>query len=632
MAWIPRYILSGGMYGGRNCPAGSLTDLVALCGNSYTVSDCVFASGEDTTWSDTYTAWAGAYGMSDDMLRNYIMTHMDGNPHEFALAEIEVENPPTAQFYKQSIVFYLTVIAQEVIEPTTDPQLYDDLHMCNFNLSLSKIVRREYPTPYSAYTETTFSPTFGIMAGNFFISGSRVLGGPYYYLTDKMRIAIGDIKYQNTDYFGIGIYSNITRCDSVYYGWGAGVIGVSYDTLNNAFGKFEPDETEDPNEEPGEGEDGEGEGGESGEGGGEGEHDRRQDPIPYPEDPPISGASAGFITMYEMTEANMQSFANELFDFDWWQAVKNFFADPMDFICGVMIVPFAPKTSGHACPVFHQASPLPDIKMSHYWPVIQDQYQDIDCGSLTIPKYYDSAFDYNPYTSVRIFLPYIGYKDLDPDEVMGNTIQVKYKVDCMTGDCVAFIMRTAVSMPSMTPQTQVIAQFSGNMGVRVAFGRQSFDSAIQASVQLMTGLAGGIIRGASGIASAMIGQGGTPGANTETQVMASVAEGAGNVAAAMPNVEQMKSQVMKSGIMGANAGFMSVQKPFIIRTIPRQSRPDNYKLMHGYPSNITGPIGARGFRGYMEVDTIQLDGITAMEQEKAEMAALLKGGVLYGNA
>lgn len=631
MAWIPKYILSGGMYGGKNCPAGSLTGLISICRNAYSVGDCAFGYGDMSKVDPDYTAWAGAYGMSDTLLREYILTHMDDTSHEFLLVEMDIENPTGAQYYRQTLGIYLSVTAAEVIEPATDPQ-YTALHLCGFSMSISKIVRREYPTPYSAYTETIFSPSAAIFMGNLYLSGDQILGGYWTNITKSFRIALGDFTYDNTDYFGIAIYGQWERADEYTSGWGAGLIGVSYNTLNNAFGSFDPDETDDPNEEPEGGEDGEGEGGESGEGGGEGEHDRRQDPIPYPDDPPISGASAGFITMYEMTENNMQTFASELFDFDWWQAVKNFFADPMDFICGVMIVPFAPKTSGHACPVFHQASPLPDIKMSHYWPVIVDQYQDIDCGSLTIPKYYDSAFDYNPYTSVRIFLPYIGYKDLDPDEVMGNTIQVKYKVDCMTGDCVAFIMRTAVSMPSMTPQTQVIAQFSGNMGVRVAFGRQSFDSAIQASVQLMTGLAGGVIRGASGIASAMIGQGGTPGAKTETDVIASLAEGAGNVAASMPNVEQMKSQVMKSGIMGANAGFMSVQKPFIIRTIPRQSRPDNYKVMHGYPSNIAGPIGGRGFRGYMEIDTIQLDGIAAMEQEKAEMAALLKGGVLYGNA
>lgn len=624
MAWIPKYIVSGGMYGRQNCPAGSLTGLISICPNSYTNAQCAFGTGGRYKTDPDYVIWAGAYGMTDALIKEYMLSHDDFQQHTFDLVEIDIKNPQGAQYYRQSIVFKATTISETQEIPGSDPD--SKLKMLYYEISLSAY-RREYPTPYSAYTDTSISDSIGLN-GYYYISGDEDIGGWLYYLTDRLRIALGDFTYDNRDYFGIALYKQETRCDNETNGWNAALMGVSYDYLNAQFGLFDPEETDDPNEEPGEGEDGEGESGESGEGGGDGEHDRKQDPVPYPDDPPISGASAGFITMYEMTENNMQQFATELFDYDWWQAVKNFFADPMDFICGVMIVPFAPRTSGHACPVFHMPSPAPDIKMSHYWPVIQDQYQDIDCGAITIPKYYDSCFDYNPYTSVRIYLPYLGYKDLDPDEVMGNTIHVKYKVDCMTGDCIAFIIRNAVSMPSMVPVEQCIAQFSGNCGVRVAFGRQSFDAAIAASVQLMTGIAGGIIRGG---ASAIMGMG-QPGSSTESDmnVLSDAAKGASGMS--MPSVESMKTQVLKSGVMGSNAGFMAVQKPFIIRSIPRQSRPDNYRYLNGYPSNIAGPIGARGFRGYMEIEKIQLEGIDAFEQEKAELEALLRGGVLYGNA
>lgn len=622
--WIPKYKVVGGLLAGYT-PQGTLTGLAAMIDNYY---GSFVSYGND---SDPAREWMGAFGSDGGPVLDYGRAHADQGQQTFPLMEIEFTTPPQSAFERQTLMIYATVICAKS-EGGSGPDIYEGY---NYTFTLSHFTRRWFVN--GQWHEETVSGSMGGMigAGNWVIvQGDRETVWEYNYLIKRLRYAFSEFTYDNTDYFGAAAYLEDERGDYTAGGsthWvcnAACLMGIPKSVIAEYFGTDEEPETEeDPNEEPSEPG-----GGESGEGGGEGGHDRHQDAVPYPDDPPISGASAGFITMYEMTENNMQAFASELFDFDWWQAVKNFFADPMDFICGVMIVPFAPRTSGHACPVFHQASPLPDIKMSHYWPVIQDQYQDIDCGSLTVPKYYDSCFDYNPYTSVRIYLPYIGYKDLDPDEVMGNTIQVKYKVDCMTGDCIAFIIRTAVSMPSMTPVSQCIAQFSGNCGVRVAFGRQSFDSAIQASVQLMAGIAGGIIRGAGGAISAFMVGGAGGGASSESEALAQeqIARGAGG-GMSMPNVEAMKSQVIKSGIMGANAGFMSVQKPFIIRSIPNQSRPGNYRQLNGYPANIEGPIGSRGFRGYMEIEKIELDGIAAMEQEKAELTAILGGGVLYGN-
>lgn len=623
MSWIPAYHIEGGMMGGLYCPQGVLDGLLTIATTSTSAIDQgVRSLGYNYATGEADGAlWSAAYGVDDSRLEAYQVNN-EGSSGDPLIAEILIENPEGAQFYKQTFCVF-GHLSNSVVQDT-------GYKLLNCSFTITKVTRREYAAPYSMPTETHVflnqPSAVSIGGGHYYV----LMGTPAQYGNERaikrIMFTMGSFIYDSTEYFGVALYdedkSGVSQKTSSFYA----LFGVSKSVLDNAFGSFDPETKDDPNEEtdePG--------GGESGEGGGDGGHNKEQDAVPYPDDPPLSGASAGFITMYEMTETNMQNFATELFDFDWWQAVKNFFADPMDFICGVMIVPFAPRTSGHARPVFHQASPLPDIKMSHFWPVIQDQYQDIDCGSITIPKYYNSCFDYNPYTSVRIFLPYIGYKDLDPDEVMGNTISLKYKVDCMTGDCIAFIMRTAISMPSMTPKEQVIAQFSGNMGVRVAFGRQSFDSAIQASVQLMTGIAGGIIKGAGSALSAMSNMGGSV-EDTGLKVLEGAAQAGGSIAAAMPNVESMKSQVLKSGIMGANAGYMGVQKPFIIRSVPNQSRPSNYRELNGYPSNIAGPIGSRGFRGYMELEKIELDGVTAMEQEVAEIQALVMGGVLYGNA
>ena len=344
--------------------------------------------------------------------------------------------------------------------------------------------------------------------------------------------------------------------------------------------------------------------GESQEGGGDGGHDQTQTPIPIPGMPPIGGTDAGFVTCYRMTLAEMHTFAADLFDPDAWAAIKAFFSDPMDFICGVMILPFQPPSSVRAYPKFGL------FTWHNAYDVVSSQFVEIDCGSILIPKYYGSCFDYAPYTKITIWLPYIGYRELNTDEVMGKTIKVKYHCDVLTGDCIAFITRPYEN----TSLDQVIAQFSGNCAVRVPFGRLSFDAAVSASIQLIggaVGLAAGGIAGAAGLTESA---GGISAAQISSQVSATT----------VGAVNSMKTTAERSGNAGASAGFMSIQKPYLIREIPRQSLPENYKSFAGYPSNLGGNVGS--FSGFTAIETIKLR-VSATDQEKAEIIELLRGGV-----
>ena len=71
---------------------------------------------------------------------------------------------------------------------------------------------------------------------------------------------------------------------------------------------------------------------------------------------------------------------------------------------------------------------------------------------------------------------------------------------------------------------------------------------------------------------------------------------------------------------------MSVQKPYLIRRIPRQNLPADYMKLKGYPSNISGTLS--DFSGLAVVDDIQLNDIPAMEPERREIMQWLTGGVL----
>ena len=351
----------------------------------------------------------------------------------------------------------------------------------------------------------------------------------------------------------------------------------------------------------------------AGEDGGDGDHTPIYDPVPIPDRPSMGAANAGFLTMYKLGLSAINIFASDMFASSVWEAIRLFFSNPIDFLVGCMLLPFEPETGSSYYPKFGVT------KFAHAYPAVSNQYKDVDCGSISISKYWGSAFDYEPYTKILIWLPYIGYRDLPVDEIMDTELHVKYRVDCLTGDCVAFVSTGVVSQ--IGPQIpRVIAQFYGNCGVRVPFGSVSFDSAVAASINLVGAAA--TMGLSSGAGSVM--QGSEGGVATDEGF--SSPSSAGLVNAAIGVVSGLKPNVQKGGAAGASTGYMSIQTPYLIRRIPRQNLPSNFMALKGYPSNIGGKLA--DFTGLAIVDDIQLNEIPAMEDERREIMKWLTGGVI----
>ena len=613
MSWNPSLITSGAaMYSGYKLPSANIEKFAEYG----TISDDTISTSHyayepyDDNWE-----WLSANGLNPSKLKNALnearTSVSDPEWHRNVLLfEIPFENPEGAQYYKQTLQVYCDYLATEDLHTVYDagePHAYtEELN----TFAVVSLKRAEYATPYSNPTYETIA-TGGFSANFNRLGGEKEYGPSYYREYGFMTLGASKFEYDETPYLGIYLYIDYERNTdqerSAFYG----LLAVEKSTLFEYFAA-DPEETDDPNEDPDPDPENDPEGG-----GGDGDQDKHQDNIPVPDLPPLSGVAAGFVTMYKLYESSMQTFAHELFDPDIWGAVKQLFADPMDFICGILILPFSPHTARSARPIL-QRTPL--IAWDYYYPVVENQYFEVDCGSIEVPMFYKSCFDANPYSKDHLFLPYIGFVELNPDEVQGKTLSIKYHIDCMTGDCVAFISRTAVST-GLVPVTQVIAQFSGNCGTRVAFGRQSFDNAISASIQLMTGAAGAL-----GAVAMLAGGAGGLASGGKQLAEGMIASGVSGMT--MSAVNGAKAHTERAGVMGASAGYMGIQFPYLVREIPRQSLPaeGSYRRLNGYPTNKEGPLTK--YSGYTCVESIELSGIGATEGEKEEILNMLTGGVI----
>lgn len=375
------------------------------------------------------------------------------------------------------------------------------------------------------------------------------------------------------------------------------------------------DEHDDPNED---------DDGNSDEGGGGGSHNRDSDNVREDSltdlNPVVGGG--GFITYYKITQAQLASLASEMFSETFAQAIANYFEKPSEIVCGLLLLPVTPVGGASYYPrygVFHMNLALP---------VVADRFIDVDMGSVAIDEYYGSAFDYSPYTQISIFLPFIGVREIDVDEVMGGYITVKYRIDTYTGNCVAFVIVDSGTVGTMT----VRYQFAGNCGQQMPVASADFSSVINGAIQVATVAAASVVTaGAAGVAAGAAAEG-AGAAAAEVEAISASAQAAANTKAAMDiggaaltTVMSAKPTYTRTGSMSCSVGMMGVLKPYILKKFPRQSLPDGYKSFYGYPSNISGTLS--GFSGFTVVDSVKLKGIPATDTEIAEIENALKGGV-----
>lgn len=328
-------------------------------------------------------------------------------------------------------------------------------------------------------------------------------------------------------------------------------------------------------------------GGGSETGGGDGDFDNTSIPIEIPGLPTVSAASTGFISLFNPTLSQLNELASymwsDTFDID---TLKKLFADPMDVILGLSILPVQIPTSGA------REVKVGNIGTGISLNVASTQFVEVDCGTINVNEYWGAYLDYSPYTHAQIYLPYVGVRPISVDEIMGKSVNVNYHVDILTGACCCFVKCG----------DSVLYSFNGQCSIPIPISATNYTNTIN-----------GIISVAASLGT-MVATGGATAPLALTNLASTVAN-------------QMKPTVEKSGAISGPGGVMGIQTPYLILTRPRQALPSKQNTFIGYPSFITVTLGE--LSGYTEVHSIHLENIPATADELSEIETLLKGGVIF---
>lgn len=350
--------------------------------------------------------------------------------------------------------------------------------------------------------------------------------------------------------------------------------------------------------------------------------------------PSIGAVSSGMVSLFSPTDIQIQNLADLLFSYNFFDWLQKNLQNLEELIVSFAMVPFAVSTGGSPSVTFLGF----DIS-SFTHPVnlrrCTEQYYEFPMGSIAFDgsdgriHTTDSVFDYSPFSTLGIYLPFIGFQELDIDEVRGTILSLKYKIDVLSGTCIAIITVTD------SQGSRDIYQFSGNCLTQLPLGSTDLSGIVQGSIAIATAAASA--GSSAAVASAgealsaekqAAGKLSDAGANLQDkQRGAMVSNSAGNLAGATANgMMGMKPNYKHSGSIGASGSMLAVKQPYIFLKTPREAVPEYYERYCGLPSNITTKLSACS--GYTVVEDIRLNGLVATSPEVEEIYQLLKSGVI----
>lgn len=215
------------------------------------------------------------------------------------------------------------------------------------------------------------------------------------------------------------------------------------------------------------------------------------------------------------------------------------------------------------------------------------QFCQHDFGSVLVNRVYNNALDFAPYTSVDLYLPFIGTIRLPTDIVMGKHVGVIYNMDVLTGACCAYVTTDDIGVIKMEAGSCLI---QCPISAKTLDGaRQSISSAMGAGLSLASG-----------------------------NVISAIGSGISNAVS--------RDQFSSFGGLSLANGFLGLGVPILYITRPVDATPSGYNNIVGYPASAMVNLGT--VSGFTQVKSINLGIAGASSEDLDEIEMLLKEGVI----
>lgn len=286
------------------------------------------------------------------------------------------------------------------------------------------------------------------------------------------------------------------------------------------------------------------------------------------------------VRCYRLSRDNVASLHSYLWSNDFITNLPKLFSDPFSAIVGIQAIPYISPESTSNVIIGTLDTNIVANKVTLY-------YVTVDLGSIDVTEYWQNFLDYQPYTRLKLFLPYIGIVDLPTDLFMNNSVAVKYRIDIVSGACVAIVSN----------RDNIICTFTGNCSTKIPLSNNDHSNAIGNTLVGIAGLAGSVATG----------------------------NAVGAVANTASIVAGLKERIQISGSLSTAHGILINDKPFLMIERPDTEIPENYAGLKGYTSNISMKLSETS--GFTKIADIKLDGLSCTDAEKEELLNMMQNGI-----
>ena len=335
--------------------------------------------------------------------------------------------------------------------------------------------------------------------------------------------------------------------------------------------------------------------------GGDGGFDNDSDPTPIPDLPDIDITANGGIKLYKCTNTDIAALFSYLNSNSPGEAVLKMWQNPIQAVLACYYLPYPVTAKGSASITALGLDTGVTAYTAAPWQqwALGSIYVDYSCGNTFL--------DFEPYSSCSIYLPFIGMRKLNMDEVVGRNVGVTYQFDNTSGACVAYV----------TINGSVRYSFAGSCAVGIPLTQENWG---QFYVSAATAAAGALAGGMGAAGSAIME--GASMAGIAAQGIAGAVKGGGGLSSlsAKPNIS-------RSGSISGAASALAYPAPYLLIEYPDKAKVANPAPVTGLTCGRTLSLGS--LSGYNVIEHVHLHGIAATASELEEIERLLYEGVVF---
>lgn len=316
-------------------------------------------------------------------------------------------------------------------------------------------------------------------------------------------------------------------------------------------------------------------------------------------DPPSISPVSAVTMQYAATAQEIGKLIDWLMSDDFLTNISRFFNEPTEYLIGCKYYPFdlsLHSPTGVGVVGKYRVGNIDTPLGVTAAPIYSDFDRKLGECSFLVEPYYGNFLDYSPYTKYDLYLPYIGYRTINPNDIVNRTLKVAYYTDLTEGRVLAQVWADTTMLESYE------GQLAYDIPLSSSDGRERAVKTIQA--------AAGVV-GATIMSSANPEVGGLMLASMGLQTAAN------QISAMTPNID-------KGGAVSSDINGFNPQDVYLIMTRPIMAQPQNFAQVQGYAASYGGTVSE--FSGYLQCREI-LGGTGATAAENDMINELLRGGI-----